>query len=73
MIFMKRLAGEGQTRQFTIEHDTVSGWIAREQDDRATRASLIRDWRHVEATMALFELKASTLREKGWTEIASSD
>jgi hypothetical protein len=70
MIFTKRLAGQGQTRQFTIEHNTASGWVAREQDGRATRTSLIRDWRHVEATIALFELKASALRNEGWAEIA---
>ena len=46
------------------------GWVAREQDDRATRTSMIRDWRQVEATMALFELKASALRNEGWLEIA---
>ena len=70
MIFAKRLAGQGHTRLFTIEHHVASGWVAREQDDRATRTSLIRDWRHVEATMALFELKASALRNEGWLEIA---
>ena len=69
MIFTKRLAGQGHTRQFTIEHHTASGWVAREQDDRATRTSLIRDWRHVEATILLFEFKASALRDEGWSEI----
>jgi hypothetical protein len=72
VIFAKRLAGQGHMRLFTIEHDTASGWVAREQDDRATRTSMIRDWRHVEATMALFELKASALRNEGWLEIAPS-
>ena len=70
MIFVKRLAAQGQTRLFTIEHSVASGWVAREQDDRATRTSVIRDWRHVEATMALFELKTSVLRNEGWLEIA---
>lgn len=70
MIFAKRLAGQGHTRVFTIEHNVASGWIAREQDERATRTSMIRDWRQVEATMALFELKASALRNEGWLEIA---
>lgn len=72
MIFAKRLAGQGHTRLFTIEHHVASGWVAREQDDRATHTSMIRDWRHVEATMALFELKASALRNEGWLEIAPS-
>jgi hypothetical protein len=31
---------------------------------------MIRDWRHVEATIALFELKASALRNEGWREVA---
>jgi hypothetical protein len=70
MIFAKRLATDGRTRLFTIEHHAASGWIAREQDDRATRTSMIRDWRHVEATMALFELKASALRSEGWLEVS---
>jgi len=70
MIFAKRLAGQGHTRQFTIEHHAASGWVAREQDDRGTHTSMIRDWRHVEATIALFELKASALRNEGWLEIA---
>ena len=69
MIFAKRLAGQGHTRVFTIEHHDASGWVAREQDDRATTTSMIRDWRHVEATIALFELKASALRNEGWLEI----
>ena len=70
MIFAKRMAGQGHVRLFTIEHNAASGWIAREQDERATRTSMIRDWRHVEATMALFELKASALRSEGWLEVA---
>ena len=70
MIFAKRLAGQGHTRLFTIEHHAASGWVAREQDERDTHTSLIRDWRRVEATMALFELKASALRSEGWLEIA---
>ncbi|HEY0285352.1 MAG TPA: hypothetical protein VGC23_08185, partial [Vicinamibacterales bacterium] len=70
MIFAKRLAGQGHMRLFTIEHDVALGWVAREQDDRATHTSMIRDWRHVEATIALFELKASALRNEGWREIA---
>jgi hypothetical protein len=69
MIFTKRLAGQGHTRQFTIERHTAAGWLAREEDDRATRTSMIRDWRHVEATILLFELKASALRDEGWAEI----
>jgi hypothetical protein len=44
--------------------------VAREQDEGATRTSIMRDWRHVEAMMALFELKASALRNEGWLEIA---
>ena len=70
MIFTKRLAARGQTREFTIERHNISGWIAREQDDSATRTSMIRDWQHVEAAIALFELKASALRNEGWSEIA---
>ena len=70
MIFAKQLAAHGHTRRFTIEHDIRSGWVAREQDEHATRTSMIRDWRHVEAMMALFELKASALRNEGWLEIA---
>lgn len=73
MIFAKRLAAQGHTRLFTIEHNEASGWTAREQDDRATRTSTMRDWRHVEATMALFELKASALRNEGWLEVAAPD
>ena len=70
MIFTKMFAAQGQTRAFTIEH-AESGWVAREQHDRSTRTSVIRDWRHVEATMALFELKASALRSEGWAEIST--
>ena len=71
MIFTRRFAAQGQTREFTIEH-AASGWVAREQHDRSTRTSLIRDWRHVEATMALFELKASALRNEGWAELPTN-
>ena len=69
MIFAKQLAGQGRTQLFTIEHNSASGWVAREQNDRATHTSVIRDWRHVETTMALFELKVSALRNEGWLEI----
>ena len=58
MIFAKRLAGQGHMRLFTIEHHVASGWVAREQDDRATHTSMIRDWRQVEATMALVRAKS---------------
>jgi hypothetical protein len=69
MIFSKCLTGQGQRRLFTIEQ-AASGWVAREQHDSSTRTSLIRDWRLVEATMALFELRASALRNEGWSEIS---
>jgi len=72
MIFTKRLAGQGQTRQFTVARHTAVGWVACERDDRDTRTSVIRDWRHVECTIALFELKATALRNEGWAEIAPS-
>ena len=68
MIFTKRLAAEGQTRQFTIEHSSRFGWIAREQDETKTRTSLIHDWRRVEMAMAVFEMKAAALRSQGWME-----
>ncbi len=71
MIFTKRFAAQGQTRQFTVEQ-ARSGWVAREQHDCSTRTSLIRDWGHVEATIALFELKASALRNEGWAEISTN-
>lgn len=69
MIFEKCLTGHGQRRLFTIEQ-AASGWVAREQRDSLTRTSVIRDWRQVEATMALFELRASALRNEGWAEIS---
>ncbi|RPI56919.1 MAG: hypothetical protein EHM55_03660 [Acidobacteria bacterium] len=68
MIFTRRLAAQGQTRQFTIEHSDGFGWIAREQDERETQTSLIRNWRRVEAQMVLFEMKASALLSEGWLE-----
>ncbi len=68
--FCQATSGQGHTLMFTIEHRVASGWVACEHDDRATRTSMIRDWRQVEATMALFELKASALRNEGWLEIA---
>jgi hypothetical protein len=71
MIFSKRFAAPGQIRQITIERNLDSGWIAKEQTDGVVRTSLLRDWRHVEATIALFELKASALRDEGWAESAA--
>ena len=74
MIFTRRLAARGQTRQFTIEHSDGSGWIAREQDGRATTLTNMRDWRRVELQMILFEMKASALLSEGWLEtICQSD
>ena len=70
MIFEKQLAADGQTRQFTIVRGARTGWIACERDGRsAPKTSVIRDWRQVEAAIALFERKASQLRSEGWTEI----
>ena len=70
MIFAKQLSGDGQTRHFTIERGAHTGWIACEGDGRsAPKTSVIRDWRQVEAAIALFERKASELRSEGWTEI----
>ena len=70
MIFDKQLAADGQTRHFTIERGARAGWIACERDGGdAPKTSVIRAWRQVEATIALFERKASQLRSEGWTEI----
>jgi hypothetical protein len=69
MIFTKRLAIVGHSRQFTIERNIKSGWIAREHDDSVIRTSLFRDWRQVEMAIALFELKALALQNQGWSEI----
>jgi hypothetical protein len=71
MIFAKHLQSNGRERAFTIERGGgAGGWIAREGDGRAPfRTSHIRDWRKVEAAIALFERKASVLRQEGWTEI----
>ena len=68
MIFAKRFAAHGHTREFTIEHSAFFGWIAREQNDSAIRTSLLNDWRRVEVAMVLFELKASELLSQGWSE-----
>ena len=70
MIFVKQLSSEGRTRHFTIERGVRAGWIAREEDGQsAPKTSVIRDWRQVEAAIALFERKALKLRSEGWTEI----
>ena len=70
MIFTKQLASDGQIRQFTIERGARAGWIACEGDGQSEpKMSVIRDWRQVEAAIALFERKASALRNEGWTEI----
>jgi hypothetical protein len=70
MIFDKQLAADGQTRQFTIERGARTGWVAWERDGGSTpKMSVIRDWRQVEAAIALFEHKAFELRSEGWTEI----
>jgi hypothetical protein len=70
MIFTKRLATEGHSRQLTIER-SISGWIAREHDDSAIRTSLLHDWRRVELAIAIFEIKALALQDQGWLEISS--
>jgi hypothetical protein len=71
MIFKKRLATDGQSRQLTIERSTTSGWIAREHDDSGIRTSLLHDWRRVELAIAIFEIKALALQDQGWLEISS--
>lgn len=68
MIFTRRLAGQGQRREFTIEHSDGFGWIARDQNERETETSHIRNWRRVELQMVLFEMKASALLSEGWLE-----
>ena len=71
MIFTKRLATEGHSRQLTIERSITSGWIAREQNDSAIRTSLLHDWQRVELAIAIFEIKALALQDQGWSEITS--
>lgn len=71
MIFTKRLATEGHSRQFTIERNITSGWIAREHDDSTIRTSLLHDWKRVELAMAIFEIKALALQDQGWLEVPS--
>jgi hypothetical protein len=68
MIFAKRLATEGHSRQFTIERSITSGWIAREHDDSDIRTSVFHNWQQVEMAIALFELKALALQNQGWSE-----
>jgi len=68
MIFKKRLATTGHSRELTIER-SLTGWIARELEDSATRTSLLSDWRKVERAIAVFELKALALQDQGWSEI----
>ncbi len=69
MIFTRRLAGQGQRREFTIEQsDDGFGWIARDQNERVTATSRIRSWRRVELQIVLFEMKASALLSEGWLE-----
>ena len=70
MIFIKRLANEGHTRQLTIERSMTEGWIAREHDDSAIRTSRLHDWRRVELAIALFEIQALRLQDEGWLEIS---
>lgn len=70
MIFAKRLATEGHSRQLTIER-SQSGWIAREHDDSAIRTSLLHDWQRVELAIAIFEIKALALQNEGWLETSS--
>jgi hypothetical protein len=71
MIFKKRLATDGHSRQLTIERSMTSGWIAREHDDSGIRTSLLHDWRRVELAIAIFEIKALALQDQGWLEISS--
>jgi hypothetical protein len=70
MIFTKRLATQGHSRQLTIERSITSGWIAREHDDSDIRTSLLHDWQQVEMAIALFQLKALALQNEGWSEIS---
>lgn len=73
MIFMRKLANDGHTRRFSIALSTEAGWIAREESDRMPlRTSIIHDWAHVEATMLLFDRKASDLRSQGWADITTT-
>jgi len=70
MIFARHLEGDGQSLQFTIERGAAAGWVACESDGSSPRkTSHIREWRQVEAAIALFERKALALRQEGWTEI----
>ncbi len=71
MIFTKRLATEGHTRELTIERSITSGWIAREHNDSAIRTSLFHDWQRVELAIAIFEIKALALQDEGWLEVST--
>jgi hypothetical protein len=69
MIFTRRLASEEGTRRFIIER-VYAGWIAREEDEPGPpKTCVLRDWRQVEAIMAVFDMKVSALRDQGWAEL----
>ena len=73
MIFARYLSSQGHTRRFLVERDALVGWAVREEaDDQVVRLSRYRDWHRVERMMALFELKASALRQDGWQEVGAT-
>jgi len=70
MIFARRFSSQGHTRRFSVERDSVIGWAAREEEDKQiVKVMRFRDWHRVEQTIAMFDLKASDLRDQGWQEI----
>ena len=68
MIFAKRLTKSEHVWQCCIQADT-GGWSIREESDGlpVTVASS-RNWSRIEMRMALFDLKAVSLADNGWSE-----
>jgi hypothetical protein len=66
-MFTRRFQRGGHTRSFAVYR--TDGWVVREENDRGiVREIVTRNWRRIEAEMAIFDVKADRLIRTGWQE-----
>ena len=68
VIFSRRFAKSGHRRHFGVEPHP-NGWLAFEESDGTIiREISSRNWTRIEGQIAIFALKAESLRDQGWQE-----
>jgi hypothetical protein len=68
-MYSRLLQHEGHVHRFVISSHGPDGWEVREErDSTVVRQTCYTDWHRVERARAMMTLRATILRDSGWTE-----